>query len=107
MFLCHNEEDGEGSPSETVVADCSPPPAVGGFQRCSSEAREMQDRLKKQAAWSKRGQWKESRNRTSRSSSSRRSMRETDEVGATTPWGGGLNLGQQGGGKKLLVPGGE
>lgn len=88
-----------GSPSENAAADYNSPPAVGGLQRCSSEAREMQDRLMRQAAWSKRVQWKESRNRTSGSSSSRRSMRETDEVGATTPWGGGLNLGQPGGGK--------
>lgn len=34
-------------------------------------------------------------------------MRETDEVGAKAPWGGGLNLGQQGGGKWLSVPRGE
>lgn len=47
----------------------------------------MQVRLKKQAASSKRRQWKESRNRTGRSSSTRRSMKETDEVGSEKPLG--------------------
>lgn len=47
----------------------------------------MQSRLKKQTTLSKRGQWKESRNRAGRSSSSRRSMKETDEVGSENPLG--------------------
>lgn len=47
----------------------------------------MQGGWKKQAASSKGGQWKESRNRAARSSSSRRSMKETDEVGSESPLG--------------------
>lgn len=52
----------------------------------------MHGRLKRQTTLSRRGQWKESRNRAGRSSSSRRSMKETDEVGSENPLGKWVGL---------------
>lgn len=43
--------------------------------------------MKRQIVYPKKERWKESRNRAGRSSSSRRSTKETDEVGSENPLG--------------------